>query len=70
MERIKEFKISFSDGDRCPTVEVDGVRLKGIVKLKLDWESRTDKCFQNNFLLEYLDIQSEKPIKVLINQFY
>ncbi|HFI0091423.1 TPA: hypothetical protein ACGO21_000501 [Streptococcus suis] len=70
MERIKEFKISFSDGDRCPTVEVDGVRLKGIVKLKLDWESRTDECFQNNFFLEYLDIQSEKPVKILINQFY
>lgn len=70
MERIKEIKISFSEEDRCPKIEVDGDQLKGIVRLKLNWETRTDKCFQNNFLLEYLDIQSEKPVKILINQFY
>ena len=70
MERIKEIKISFSEGNRCPTVEVDGVRIKAITKLKLNWEARTDEYFKNNFLLEYLDISSEKPVKVLINQFY
>ena len=70
MERVKEIKIGFSEGNRCPTVEVDGVRIKCITKLKLNWETRTDECFKNNFLLEYLDISSEKPVKVLINQFY
>ncbi|HEM4284756.1 TPA: hypothetical protein U2D29_001771 [Streptococcus suis] len=70
MERIKEIKISFSEGDRCPRVEIDGGRLKGIVRLKLDWETRTDEVFKDNFLVEYLDVSSEKPVKILINQFY
>ncbi|HEM3683562.1 TPA: hypothetical protein U1D20_001023 [Streptococcus suis] len=70
MERIKEIKISLSDENGYPTVEVDGVRIKAITKLKLDWETRIDECFKNNFLLEYLDISSEKPVKVSVNQFY
>ena len=70
MERIKEIKISFSDGDRCPRVEVDGVPLKCITKLKLDWESQPNEHFKNNFLVEYLDVSSKKPVKTLINQSY
>ena len=70
MERIKEIKISFSDGDRCPRVEVDGVPLKCITKLKLDWESQPNEHFKNNFLVEYLDVSSKKTVKTLINQFY
>ena len=48
MERVKEIKIGFSEGNRCPTVEVDGVRIKAITKLKLNWEARTDEYFKNN----------------------
>ena len=70
MERIKEIKISFSEEDRYPKVEIDGVLQKCITKLKLDLEARTDEHFTNNFLVEYLDSASEKPVKVLINQFY
>ena len=70
MERIKEIKISFSEEDRCPRVEVDGNSLKCITKLKFDWEVRPDEYFKNNFLVEYLDASSEKPVKTLINQFY
>ena len=70
MERIKEIKISFSEEDRCPRVEVDGVSLKCITKLKLDWESQSNEYFKNNFLVEYLDVSSKKPVKTLINQFY
>ena len=70
VERIKEIKISFSEEDRCPRVEVDGNLLKCITKLKLDWEVRPDEHFKNNFLVEYLDVLSEKPVKTLINQFY
>ena len=70
MERIKEIKISFSEGDKFPTVEVDGVLQKCITKLKLNWEARHDEHFKNNFLVEYLDSSSEKPVKTLINQFY
>ena len=70
MERIKEIKISFSEEDRCPRVEVDGNSLKCITKLKLDWVARPDEHFKNNFLVEYLDISSEKAVKTLINQFY
>ncbi len=70
MERIKEIKISFSDGGGCPTVEVDGEQLKCIVRLKLDWESQPNEHFKNNFLVEYLDVSSKKPVKTLINQFY
>ena len=70
MERIKEIKISFSEEDRCPRVEADGNSLKCITKLKLDWEARPDEHFKNNFLVEYLDISSEKPVKTLITQFY
>ena len=70
MERIKEIKISFSEEDRCPMVEVDGASLKCITKLKLDWESQPDEYFKNNFLVEYLDVSQEKPAKTLINQFY
>ena len=71
MERIKEIKISFSEEDRCPRVEVDGNSLKCITKLKLDWVARPpDERFKNNFLVEYLDVSSEKPVKTLINQFY
>ena len=47
MERIKEIKISFSEEDRCPRVEVDGNSLKCITKLKLDWEARPDEYFNN-----------------------
>ena len=70
MERIKEIKISFSEEDRCPKIEIDGVPQKCIVKLKLDWESRPDEHFKNNFLVEFLDVSQEKPVKTLINQFY
>ena len=70
MERIKEIKISFSEEDRCPRVEADGVSLKCITKLKLDWESQSDEYFKNNFLVEFLDVSQEKPVKTLINQFY
>ena len=70
MERIKEIKISFSEEDRCPRVEVDGNSLKCITKLKLDWEAWPDEHFKNNFLVEYLDVSSEKTVKTLINQFY
>ena len=70
MERIKEIKISFSEEDRFPMVEVDGVSLKCITKLKLDWESQPNEYFKNNFLVEYLDVSSKKPVKTLINQFY
>ena len=45
MERIKEIKISFSDGGGCPTVEVDGEQLKCIVRLKLDWDSQPNEHF-------------------------
>ena len=70
MERIKEIKISFSEEDRSPKVEIDGVLQKCITKLKLDWEARPDEHFKNNFLVEYLDSASEKPVKTLINQSY
>ena len=70
MERIKEIKISFSEEDRYPRVEVDGNSLKCITKLKLDCVVRPDEYFKNNFLVEYLDISSEKAVKTLINQFY
>ena len=70
MERIKEIKISFSEEDRCPKVEIDGVSQKCIVKLKLDWESQPDEYFKNNFLVEFLDVSQEKPVKRLIRQFY
>lgn len=70
MERIKEIKISFSEEDSYPKVEIDGISLKCIVKLKLDWEGRPDECFKNNFLVEFLDVSSEKHVKTLINQFY
>ena len=70
MERIKEIKISFSEEDRYPKIEIDGVLQKWITKLKLDYETSTDEHFKNNFLVEYLDSASEKPVKVLINQFY
>ena len=70
MERIKEIKIRFSEEDRCPRVEVDGVSLKCITKLKLDWVSQPNEHFKNNFLVENLDISSKKPVKTLINQFY
>ena len=70
MERIKEIKISFSEEDRCPKIEIDGVSQKCIVKLKLDWESRPDEPFKNNFLVEFLDVSQEKPVKTLITQFY
>ena len=71
MERIKEIKISFSEENRCPRVEVDGVSLKCITKLKFDWEAMPpNEYFKNNFLVEYLDVTSEKPVKALINQFY
>lgn len=70
MERIKEIKISFSEEDRCPKVEIDGVSQKYIVKLKLDWESQPDEYFKNNFLVEFLDVSQEKPVKRLIHQFY
>ena len=70
MERIKEIKISFSEDDRYPKVEIDGVFQKCITKLKLDYEASPDEHFKNNFLVEYLDSASEKPVKVLINQFY
>lgn len=70
MERIKEIKISFSEEDRCPKVEIDGVSQKYIVKLKLDWEAQPDEHFKNNFLVEFLDVSQEKPVKRLIRQFY
>ena len=70
MERIKEIKISFSEEDRYPKIEIDGVLQKCITKLKLDYEANPDEHFKNNFLVEYLDSASEKPVKVLINQFY
>ena len=70
MERIKEIKISFSEEDRYPKIEIDGVLQKWITKLKLDYEASPDEHFKNNFLVEYLDSASEKPVKVLINQFY
>ena len=70
MERIKEIKISFSEEDRCPRVEADGVSLKCITKLKFDWEAQPDEYFKNNFMVEYLDVSSEKSVKTLINQFY
>ena len=70
MERIKEIKISFSEDYRYPKVEIDGVLQKCITKLKLDYEASPDEHFKNNFLVEYLDSASEKPVKVLINQFY
>ncbi len=70
MERIKEIKISFSEEDRCPRVEVDGVSLKCITKLKLDWEAQPGEHFKNNFLVEYLDVSSKKTVKTLINQSY
>ena len=70
MERIKEIKISFSEEDRYPKIEIDGVLQKCITKLKLDYEASPDEHFTNNFLVEYLDSASEKPVKVLINQFY
>ena len=70
MERIKEIKIGFSEENRCPIVEVDGVRIKAITKLKLDWEPMPDEYFKNNFLVEFLDVSQEKPVKTLINQFY
>lgn len=70
MERIKEIKISFSEEDSCPKVEIDGVSLKHIAKLKLDWEGRPDERFKNNFLVEFLDVSQGKPVKTLINQFY
>lgn len=46
MKRIKEIKISFSEEDRCPRVEIDGASLKCITKLKLDWESMPDEHFK------------------------
>ena len=70
MERIKEIKISFSEEDRYPKIEIDGVLQKCITKLKLDYEASPDEHFKNKFLVEYLDSASEKPVKVLINQFY
>ena len=70
MERIKEIKICFNEEIGFPTVEIDGVSQKCIVKLKLDWESQPDEYFKNNFLVEYLDVSSKKPVKTLINQFY
>ena len=70
MERIKEIKISFSEEDRYPKIEIDGVLQKCITKLKLDYEASPNEHFKNNFLVEYLDSASEKPVKVLINQFY
>ena len=70
MERIKEIKICFNEEIGFPTVEIDGVSQKCIVKLKLDWESRPDEHFKNNFLVEYLDVSSKKAVKTLINQFY
>ena len=70
MERIKEIKISFSEEDRYPKIEIDGVLQKCITKLKLDYEASPDEHFKNNFLVEYLDSASEKPVKTLINQSY
>ena len=70
MERIKEIKISFSEDDRYPKVEIDGVLQKCITKLKFDWEAMPDEHFKNNLLVEYLDSASEKPVKTLINQSY
>ena len=51
-------------------IEIDGVLQKCITKLKLDYEASPDERFKNNFLVEYLDSASEKPVKVLMNQFY
>ncbi|HEP1824420.1 TPA: hypothetical protein VB895_001947 [Streptococcus suis] len=70
MERVREIKICFNEERGFPTVEINGERIQAITKLKLDWEARPDKHFKNNFLVEYLDVSSEKPVKILINQFY
>ena len=33
MERIKEIKISFSEEDRGPRIEIDGEKLRGVTNL-------------------------------------
>ncbi len=70
MERVREIKICFNEERGFPTVEINGERIQAITKLNLDWEVRPDEHFKNNFLVEYLDVSSKKPVKTLINQFY
>ncbi|HEL1692952.1 TPA: hypothetical protein TXS27_001925 [Streptococcus suis] len=70
MERAREIKICFNEERDFPTVEINGERVQAITKLNLDWEARPDEHFKNNFLVEYLDVSSEKPVKILIKQFY
>ena len=70
MERIKEIKICFNEEIGFPTVEIDGVSQKCIVKLKLDWESQPDEYFKNNFIGGIFRCFIKKPVKTLINQFY
>ena len=72
MERIKEIKISFSEEDKCPRVEIDGEKLRGVTNLKVKYNSEKpiENPFDNGFLVEYISEENGRYCKQTIGQSF
>ena len=72
MERIKEIKISFSEEDRGPRIEIDGEKLRGVTNLKVKYNSDNsiDNPFDNGFLVEYISEENGRYCKQTIGQSF
>ena len=72
MERIKEIKISFSEENRCPRVEINGEKLSSITNLMVKYNSddAVDAPFDNGFLVEYISEENSRYCKRTIGQSF
>ena len=72
MERIKEIKISFSEENRCPRVEINGEKLSSITDLMVKYNSDNaiDNPFDNGFRVEYISEENGRYCKQTIGRSF
>ncbi len=72
MKLIKEIKISFSQEDKFPRVEIDGEKLSCITNLKVEYNSDNtiDNPFANGFRVDYISEENGRYFKRTIGQSF